>query len=116
MTVTETAKQTIEKAGLNAPASDYDGLLGKWLGELLDVFQKQGHSGMSAEMVSSMFRNLVASGGESLDPRVDVLESQIGRLADFILAEVPGEPSQSEGAVDTAIRIIRGFLDKPVDA
>lgn len=35
------------------------------------------------------------------------LESQIGRLANFILAEVPEEPSRSEGAVDTAIRIIR---------
>ena len=32
---------------------------------------------------------------------------QIDRLAMFILEEVEGEPSQSEGAVDTAIRIIR---------
>ena len=28
------------------------------------------------------------------------------RLANFIMAEVPGEPSESEGAVDCAIRII----------
>ena len=34
-------------------------------------------------------------------------ESQIDRLANFIMAEVPGEPSQSEGAGDTAIRVIR---------
>ena len=32
---------------------------------------------------------------------------QIDKLAKFIMAEVPGEPSQSEGAIDTAIRIIR---------
>ena len=36
-------------------------------------------------------------------------EQQIEKLANFIMAEVPGEPSQSEGAVDCAIRIIRSF-------
>lgn len=35
------------------------------------------------------------------------LEEQIKRLADFIMEEVPGEPSQSEGAVDTAIRVMQ---------
>ena len=35
------------------------------------------------------------------------LQNEIKRLADFIMAEVPGEPSESEGAVDTAIRIIK---------
>jgi len=34
------------------------------------------------------------------------LEGQIEALAKFILANVPGEPSQSAGAVDTAIRVI----------
>ena len=33
-------------------------------------------------------------------------QAQIDKLANFIMAEVPNEPSQSEGAVDTAIRII----------
>jgi gas vesicle protein len=33
--------------------------------------------------------------------------AQIAKLAEFILADVPGEPSQSEGAVDTAIRLIK---------
>lgn len=35
------------------------------------------------------------------------LREQIDELADFIMAEIPGEPSQSEGAVDTAIRLLR---------
>jgi hypothetical protein len=35
------------------------------------------------------------------------LEQQVARLADFIMDEIPGEPSQSEGAVDTAIRLLR---------
>lgn len=34
------------------------------------------------------------------------LERQIERLAQFIMHKIPGEPSQSEGAVDTAIRIM----------
>jgi hypothetical protein len=33
-------------------------------------------------------------------------EGQIDTLANFILHSVPGEPSQSQGAVDTAIRVI----------
>jgi hypothetical protein len=33
-------------------------------------------------------------------------EDQIKRLADFIADNVPGEPSQSQGAVDTAIRLL----------
>ena len=32
------------------------------------------------------------------------LDQQINQLANFIMAEIPGEPSQSEGAVDTAMR------------
>lgn len=32
--------------------------------------------------------------------------AQVGRLANFIMARVPGEPSASEGAVDTAIRVL----------
>ena len=34
-------------------------------------------------------------------------EDQIERLARFIMDEIPGEPSRSEGAVDTAIRLLR---------
>lgn len=35
------------------------------------------------------------------------LQKQIDRLAKFIMDEIPGEPSQNEGAVDTAIRLLR---------
>jgi hypothetical protein len=35
------------------------------------------------------------------------LESQVDRLAKFIMDQIPGEPSQSEGAIDTAIRLLR---------
>ena len=35
------------------------------------------------------------------------LLGQINKLGDFILSEVEGEPSQSEGAVDVAIRLLK---------
>jgi hypothetical protein len=35
---------------------------------------------------------------------------QIERLAEFIMFEIPGEPSESQGAVDTVIRWIRAAL------
>ncbi|KKN17533.1 hypothetical protein LCGC14_0964910 [marine sediment metagenome] len=38
---------------------------------------------------------------------MDYPNEQIERLASFIMEEVPGEPSASEGAVDCAIRILR---------
>ncbi|WP_419817018.1 hypothetical protein [Glaciibacter flavus] len=34
------------------------------------------------------------------------LASQVERLAQFIMDKVPGEPSQNEGAIDTAIRLL----------
>lgn len=42
------------------------------------------------------------------------LRSQIGRLAAFILVSVPGELSRSEGAVDTAIRVMKAGLGETV--
>ena len=47
-----------------------------------------------------------------LEEKVDTAEEQIDRLANFIMSEVPGEPSQSEGAVDCAIRIIRRAVEE----
>jgi len=35
--------------------------------------------------------------------------TEIDKLAKFILSEVPGEPSANQSAVDTAIRIIRTY-------
>ena len=44
---------------------------------------------------------------EILEPQSESLKSQIDRLARFILEEIPGEPSQDQGAVDAAIRIMK---------
>jgi len=39
-------------------------------------------------------------------------KEQIEVLADFIMANIKGEPSKSEGAGDTAIRIIKQLQTK----
>ena len=39
-------------------------------------------------------------------------ESQIEKLASFIMNEVDGEPSQDEGAGDCAIRIIKSYKEQ----
>ena len=48
-----------------------------------------------------------------------VEEDQIGLLANYIMSNIPGEPSQSEGAGSTAVRImvmyrraLRGIMDE----
>lgn len=46
-----------------------------------------------------------------LSQRIDNFAStQVEALANFIMSEIPGEPSQSESAVDTAIRLLRQAL------
>jgi hypothetical protein len=37
------------------------------------------------------------------------LDHQVANLAQYIMDEVPGEPSESQGAIDTAIRLLRLF-------
>lgn len=39
--------------------------------------------------------------------QIDDLAGQINELAGFITEEIPGEPSQNEGAIECAIRIMR---------
>lgn len=45
--------------------------------------------------------------------KYDQLHGQINLLAAFILAEAPGEPKENEGAVETAIRVMRNLLAQP---
>jgi uncharacterized protein YegP (UPF0339 family) len=48
------------------------------------------------------------------DRAVPHAELQIEKLAEFILNEIPGEPSASESAVDTAIRLLRHSYVGPI--
>lgn len=39
------------------------------------------------------------------------MTDQLDLLANFIMAEVPGEPSRDEGAGDCAIRLIKQYME-----
>jgi hypothetical protein len=52
------AKTELEIAGLFDKDSVYDGALGESVMELIQVFSKQGHSGMSAPLVANLFHKL----------------------------------------------------------
>ena len=52
------AKTELQIAGLFDKDSDYEGMLAESVMELIEVFSKQGHSGMSAPYVISIFEKL----------------------------------------------------------
>ena len=52
------AEKELKIAGLFDKDSDYNGMLAEAVMELIKVFAKQGHSGVSASMVSNLFNKL----------------------------------------------------------
>ncbi len=44
--------------------------------------------------------------------RKEAGKKQIDLLADYITGEIPGEPSQDEGAGETAVRLLREYRSK----
>lgn len=62
-------KEELDRAGLFDADSDYEGMIGTAVLELLDTFGKQGHSGMSAELTRELFTRL--SNFEPLSPLTD---------------------------------------------
>jgi hypothetical protein len=52
------ARDELELAGLFDQDSDYGGMIGTAVMELVQTFSKQGHSGFSAQIVSSIFKDL----------------------------------------------------------
>lgn len=58
-TLTEYAKEELNRAGLLDKDSDYDGMLGESALEIIEVFSKQGHSGASASMVTDIVEKLM---------------------------------------------------------
>ena len=58
MSLIQHAKTELEIAGFFDKDSDYGGMLGEAVMELIEVFEKQEHSGMSAPYVASIFEKL----------------------------------------------------------
>ena len=68
----EFGKDELDRVGLLDKDSDYDGMIGKAVLELLDTFAKQGHSGCSAQITTEVFDKLVRF--EPLSPITDSAE------------------------------------------
>lgn len=99
---TDYAKRELEFAGLNDSKKDfYEGETGKAVMELIETFAKQGHSGMSASVVSGIFLNLYKTkklgsiedvkkkleDAGTLDPKTDFYGGHTGKSV-MELAEV----------------------------
>ena len=67
--------------------------------------------GCLSQIVNTLSLDLLDAQGE-LDLRQEGQSLQIDTLANFIMREIEGEPSQSEGAVDCAIRVMRQYRDE----
>lgn len=67
--LTQHAENELKLAGFFDKDSTYDGMIGKAVMELMEVFAKQGHSGMSAGIVASLFKRV--ANYEALTPITD---------------------------------------------
>lgn len=94
MSTTDTCIKELERAGLFAKDSDYNGMIGEAVKELLLVFQKQGHSGHSAQRTAAIFHSLVK--GEPLSP----------------LTDSPDEWSEVSDGIFQSNRVSFVFIDK----
>ena len=56
--LTDYAYSQLDKAGLFDLDSDYEGMIGKVVMELIELFSNQGHSGFSASWVTDIFNKL----------------------------------------------------------
>lgn len=83
-TETKRAIKELELAGLFDKDSDYSGMTGNAVKELLEVFQAQRHSGFSAGQVTSLF-NKLATGG--------ILSPLTGKEDEWVdMSEPSGKP------------------------
>jgi len=58
--MTEFARNELQLAGLFDEDSDYDGMIGEAVLELIETFAKQGHSGFSAGLTQTIFNKLAS--------------------------------------------------------
>lgn len=58
MSLVQHAKEELTRAGLFEKGSDYDGMLGDAVLELIEKFAEQGHSGFSAHLTIDLFQRL----------------------------------------------------------
>lgn len=79
------AQRELELAGMFDKDSDYEGMLGDAVMQLVKVFAKQGHSGFSAQQTLYIFSEVanfknITDIGKSADEWMNVTESSPGPL------------------------------------
>ena len=80
MSLIDHARLELQMAGLFDKDSDYKGMIGEAVMELIEVFTKQGHSGMSAPYVADLFHKL--ANYEPLQP-ITGKDEEWGDVRDF---------------------------------
>lgn len=60
MALVEFAQKELQEAGLFDEDSDYSGMLGKSVLDLITLFASQGHSGYSAGLTIQLFQKLAS--------------------------------------------------------
>lgn len=83
----------LRMAGLFDEDSDYEGMLGNAVVELIEKFAKQGHSGMSAEMTRHLFNKL--SDFKNLTPLTNNPEEWVD--ISFLQSSEPGWQNRRNG-------------------
>lgn len=71
---------------------------------------------MPAVILAEHERELYSMSDKIDDLREDLelFHKEIDKLADFIMDEIPGEPSENEGAIECAIRLLKSANDKGI--
>lgn len=59
MDLVEYAEKELGRAGLFSKDSDYGGMIGHAVMDIITIFSKQGHSGSSASMVTQLLEKLM---------------------------------------------------------
>lgn len=80
---------------------------------IAEMLERAGEARPNGDILHDILAQAVPAALAEPAGDAEPLSAQIERLASFIMEHVPGEPSQSEGAVDCAIRIIRNSLTTP---
>lgn len=76
------------------------------MAELMGISRGMVYSGMQYAALTHRYKE-IREEAETEREKI-AAEEQLGKLAQFIMDEVEGEPSADESAVECAIRIIRG--------
>ena len=104
----EPTAQHLDVAAISDTITERDELR-QQIGGAFSALREAGWTSAPVSLEESVRKLAAERDAARSDAARDELKEQIDRLAKFMV-EVPGEPSQNEGAVDCAIRIIETLI------